>query len=82
MSERDGAPKWSWFFGLICVAAVACALAYVLVGNPPSAVGAGAPGDPRTVLWDLRVVDLMVQAGIVFAGALGVLVLFRTEATR
>jgi multisubunit Na+/H+ antiporter MnhB subunit len=82
VSEHSGALKASWVIGLILVAAVAAALAYVLVGHPPSPLGAGTPADPRALLWDSRALDLMVQAGVVFAAALGVLVLFRTEAKK
>jgi multisubunit Na+/H+ antiporter MnhB subunit len=74
--------------GLILAAGVALVLGIVLLGSPPAiSPAATAPTGPAlapavefaSVLWDSRAMDLLGQALVLFAGALGVLVLFRGE---
>ncbi|MCL6450759.1 MAG: hypothetical protein K6T75_05620 [Acetobacteraceae bacterium] len=82
MSEGRGA-RWAWAaVALVLVAAAAALIGWVLVGEAPVPAGTAGAGDPRQLLWNSRGLDLVVQAAVVFAAALGVLVLFRTEGSR
>lgn len=65
------------WIGLLFVAVVVVVFGLILTGSPPevaSQIGSGSIGE---ALWGARSMDLLGQAAIIFAGVLGVAVLFR-----
>jgi len=81
---------WGWLITGFCLVVAVCLtfIYFLVLGGPePAAVattgttaGTAVSGsDPRGLLWTARAADLVGQAAVIFAAALGVLVLFGTE---
>jgi NADH-quinone oxidoreductase subunit J len=65
-----------WLLPVILVA-VGAALALLSLGAPDPKATPGAVQDARQVLWGSRQTDLVGQVLVIFAGAFGVIVLFK-----
>jgi NADH:ubiquinone oxidoreductase subunit 6 (subunit J) len=68
---------WIFPLALVLFLVVDILIARSLMGKIPALESAPEQGTLGEVLWKLRTLDLVGQIGIIFAGVLGVLALFR-----